>query len=787
MFKKLSLNQWRLNKLNKVLKQVNDLQEEMRGYSDHQLQAQTIKLKKLIKQGSTLDQLLPQAFATIREAAYRVLGMFPYDEQVLGGIVMHQGNIAEMLTGEGKTLTAIMPLYLNALTGKGAMLVTANDYLTVRDGEEMGAVFKWLGLTVAIGVKRSSRDPDFTPKQKRAIYQSDIVYTTYGTLGFDYLIENLASEPSKQFLRPFNYVVIDEIDSVLLDSAQMPLIISGAPRVQSNLYKLTNQFIELVDDNDFEMSEEEDQVWFTDQGISKIEKFFNIKNLYEASNYELNRHLLLALKAHKLFHLNKHYIIRKDEIYLLDQTSGRALSGTKLQAGQHQAIESKEQLEISEEKRAMASITYQNLFRKFNKMSGMSGTVKVAEAEFNEIYGMDVIVIPTHKPVQRKDLADRIYPDLESKIRASMRLIIDEHHKGRPILIAVGTVNMSKIYSNLLLNEGIAHNVLNAYHAAKEAEMIKRAGQKYAVTIATPMAGRGTDIKLSPGVAELGGLLVIGTEKMPSKRTDLQLRGRAGRQGDPGESIFFASFEDELIRRWGLDLEAKHSSVFKNKKLFRKSQLQKRIDLAQEASDSFSKERRQQALYLDESLSFQRDYIYQQRDLFLDENYRISLDYLVEIANVYLDDFIKEYQIDSYTLMRFIAEHLSYQQQKIPETILNIDSNDLKKFLLGLFVQELNRKKTLLNDETSFQAFMRKAILKAIDEGWIEQVDYLQQFKQVVGMRQLAQRNIYLEYHKEALEAYNKMQRLIYKKIIQFLCLSNIEYNEDNEAVVIFT
>ncbi|WP_419775029.1 accessory Sec system translocase SecA2 [Ignavigranum ruoffiae] len=783
----LSFNYFRLQKVRRRLKQVNRWQKKMRDCSDTELQQQTKDYQARIQAGESLDDLLPEAFATMREAAYRILGMFAYDEQILGGIVMHQGQVAEMLTGEGKTLTALFPLYLHALSGKGAMLVTANEYLAVRDGKEMSPVFRWLGLTTAIGVKEDSKEPDFTAVQKKNIYSADVVYTTYSTLGFDYLIENLASEQEDQYMRPLNFVIIDEIDSVLLDSAQMPLIISGSPRVQSNLYQLSDQFVRMLEEGpDFRLDEERESVWLTGRGIQQAEEYFQIDNLYQSKYSELNRHILLALKAHHLFEEHRKYIIDQGEITLLNESSGRSLPGTRLQAGQHQAIETKESVKLTQEKRAMASITYQNLFKKFNRMSGMSGTVKVSEQEFNEVYGMEVIAVPTHRPVQRIDYPDRIYPNLEEKILASVKLLEEEHRTGRPILLAVGSVDMSRLYSNILLQKGIPHNVLNAYHIAKEAEIIAMAGHKDAVTIATPMAGRGTDIKLGPGVAELGGLLVIGTEKMVSQRIDLQLRGRSGRQGDPGASVFFASLEDDLIQKWGLVSDKILSRNIQRMSRFKRGKYQRLLNQAQAASDSHAKEIRQQATYMDESLSLQRDMIYREREILLNEDHPIPSHQLQAMAEQVFLNFLENSVINRQTVQNFIASHLTYEWLDLADEIDFSDQLSVKNYLIEIFQSELTKKRKDLKSDHEYHDFVRKALLKAIDVGWIEQVDYLQQFKQVVGTRQLAQKNILYEYHSEALKSYEWMCDYIYQKAVRYLCLSYIDTNPLGEIVVHF-
>ncbi|KGO31708.1 preprotein translocase subunit SecA, partial [Oenococcus alcoholitolerans] len=531
-------------RVKKILKKINSLSGHMAELSDQQLASLTDDFQARLKKGSSLDDLLPEAFAAIREADKRVLGMYPFDVQVLGAIVLHQGDIAEMKTGEGKTLTATMPLYLNALSKKGAVLVTSNAYLAEVGVDQMGPVYRFMGLSVGLGASEKK----ISIEEKQTIYRSDILYTTNYALGFDYLIDNLASSKEGKFMRPFNYVLIDEVDSVLLDSAQTPLVISGSPRVQSNLYEVSDDFIQtLKEGRDFKLDKERKNVWLTNKGCDLAEKYFNINNLFTAEFTDLARHIELALRVHYLFILNRDYVVEDDQVKLLDAVNGRVMENTKLQSGLHQAIEAKEHLKLSSDTRSMASITYQNLFRMFKKISGMTGTAMSDQQEFLDTYNMRVISIPTNKPMIRKDHLDRLYPTLPAKIAASVDFIKKIHATGRPILLATGSVRMSEIYSNILLKEGIAHSVLNAYNIAKEAQIIAESGRFGTVTVATSMAGRGTDIKIDEKTRQAGGLYVIATEHLKNSRMDDQLRGRAGRQGDPGSSIFFCSLEDDLL------------------------------------------------------------------------------------------------------------------------------------------------------------------------------------------------------------------------------------------------
>ncbi|HHS2655486.1 TPA: accessory Sec system translocase SecA2 [Streptococcus agalactiae] len=540
------LNKLRLQRIQKIVNEINNKKVYYAQLSDKELSHQTLILKNRLSSGESLDDILVDAFAVIREANKRILGLFPYDAQVMGAIALHQGTIAEMKTGEGKTLTATMPLYLNALTSKGAILVTTNDYLAKRDALEMGKVYQFLGMTVGINVFDKKEEADATIK--REVYESDITYTTAGALGFDYLVHNLASNKLEQFLRPFHFVIVDEADSVLLDIAQTPLIIAGDPRVQSNLYGITNNFVLTLKENDEYIHKAKDKiVYLTEKGVSYAKQYFNISELYNDEYWELNRHINLALRAHCLYKRDYDYVVKNNEVKLLDNATGRVMEGTKLQSGIHQAIEAKEDVALTNESRAIASITYQSLFNMFPRLSGMTGTGKSSEDELIKTYHLPVIVIPTNFPIKRVDLADKIYVSLPEKLQATIDDVKQRHSKGQPVLLISGTVEIANIYSKLLLREGIAHNTLTADNVVKEAQIIKEAGQKGSVTCATVLAGRGTDIKLGEGVRELGGLAVIGTERMPNLRMDWQLRGRSGRQGDPGISQFYVSLEDELI------------------------------------------------------------------------------------------------------------------------------------------------------------------------------------------------------------------------------------------------
>lgn len=785
--KGLSLDRLRLKRLNKILKQVNSYASQFSDMTDEDLKAQTSRFKARLQRGETLNQLLPEAYATVREVAKRVLGMFPYDVQVLGAIVLHQGNIAEMRTGEGKTLTATMPLYLNALSEKGVMLVTVNDYLARRDMEGMGEIYRFLGLSVGFPI--STDDQDLSAQEKRSIYASDIIYTTHSALGFDYLIDNLASRASDKFLPDFHYAIVDEADAVLLDGALTPLIISGQPRVQSNLYRVADDFVTtLVDGKDYYHNREEKEVWLKQSGIDEAEKMFTLPNLYDQSQSELVRHINLALKARTLYHRDKDYVIQDDEVKLLDIANGRVLEGTRIQGGQHQAIEEKEKVEITPEMRSMASITYQNLFLMFDVLAGMTGTAKSIEEEMIATYNMEVVSIPTHKPIKRKDLPDIIYATLPEKLRASVRMIKDIHATGQPLLIVAGTVRLSELYSELLLLEGIPHNLLNAQNVAREAQMIAEAGQFGAVTVATNMAGRGTDIKLSDQAKSVGGLAVIGTERMENERMDLQVRGRSGRQGDPGFSQFFISLEDDLLVTHGGERVLRYLRKVRDKSRsetpipLSERWLSKAIQHAQDVSEASARSARDLSLAFDESVKVQRDYVYQQRNDLINQKQTFDLQLLIEKA---LKQFLTQADdLDAFQLERFILDNISYDFRQDATFPRQFDKATIFSYLKGLIKRELISKQELLKDD--FQLFQQMAVLKAIDTAWIEEVDYLQQLRILVTGRMSAQRNPIHEYHKEAKLAYDIMIQDIYRLSLKHLLLSQVSYSDWGELRIQF-
>lgn len=765
---------YKIRKLAKIVAQVRKWKEPMERLSDIELAAMTGKFKQRIRKGESLDALLPEAFAAICEADRRVLGKFPYDVQVMGGIALHKGYLAQMNTGEGKTLVATMPLYLNALTGKGAILVTTNEYLALRDAEEMGRVYRFMGLTVAAGVT-DQKNKQFTNDEKRVIYAADIVYTTNSVLGFDYLFHNLVKTAEDRFMRNLNYVIIDEADSVLLDSAQTPLVISGAPRVQSNLYQLSDFFIStLTEGLDYE--KDDVRVWLTDTGIERAERFFRIDSLYSRKNYEINRHVTLALRAHALFRKEKEYMVSaKGELVLLDSGSGRVMPGVKLRGGQQQALEIKEHIKVSGESRSVASITYQNLFLLFDKVAGMSGTIADAKQELLDTYGLEVLVIPPNCEVQRIDLQDHYFQSAEVQFEEAIREALRLHRTGQPVLIVVSTIAETEAVSAELIKEKVPHNVLNANNAYWEAQIIKEAGRKNAVTVATSMAGRGTDIKLGEGVKELGGLAVIGIGRMSNIRMERQARGRSGRQGDPGLSRFYVSFEDEVVKRG-----AQESRLTTERRLSPRA-LRRTINGAQKLSEEQAISSRKQALDYDRVLQKQRNMIYRTRAKLLDGGY-IGKKQVLDIAGIMIDDFLKTLKKnDAMELNRFVLDHISYRVKESPKKLLKAPKKEVRAYLMRQVESSLHRQELALKTPEFFQKFVRYSLLQSIDDAWVEQVDYLQQLMAAVRGRSTAQRNPVYEYQVEAQRSFEEMRQSIYRNAIRNILLSDVTVDENGK------
>ena len=762
-------------KLHFLLGKVKEECKKIKNLSDYELKNKTNEFKRRLADGETTEDILPEAFAVCCEADYRVLGMFPYDVQILGGIALHLCYLCEMNTGEGKTLTATMPLYLNGLTGKSTILVTANEYLAIRDAEEMGQVYEFLGLSVKAGVTRDTNE-HLNNDQKKEIYAADIVYTTHGSLGFDYLLNNLVHSKEDRFMRELYYVIIDEADSVLLDSASMSLVISGSPRVQSNLYGITDFFVTtLVEDEHYIV--EDNKVWLTDKGIEYAQRYFRIENLYSKENFDVLRHVVLALRAHYLMDKDVDYVVTDSgEIVLLDKSTGRKMNGMKLRGGSHQAIEEKERLKLSQEQRSVASITYQNLFNLFPKMSGMSGTIADGKDELLEVYHKQVVVIPPNKPMARKDLPDKYFKTSEEQFDAVIKETVKRHNTGQPVLLIASLISDTEMLSKLLVQENIEHSVLNANNAFWEAEIIKEAGQKNVVTVATSMAGRGTDIRLGSGVKELGGLCVLGIGRMNNTRDERQARGRAGRQGEPGVSIFYTSLEDDVCEILGDDFLEKY--IEKDKHIS-KRRIKKLINKSQKIKSESSVFQRKNAVDYDSVMQRQRTIMYKTRNDLLDGK---SLDenYLLSICEDNIKDFVKSNKkLDSYAVHRYVLDNLSYRLQEMDESTKN-----QKDYLIQYSKMAFNTKKKSIGDR--FSEYCRLCTLKALDDGWIEEVDYLQQLQAAISGRSSAQRNLLFEYQREARISFEDMEKSIKKAMIRNILLGEVSFGKDNEMIILY-
>ncbi|AUJ52802.1 accessory Sec system translocase SecA2 [Staphylococcus hominis subsp. hominis] len=787
------INRLRLRRVHKQLSEVNRYSQLFATYSDEALKAKTNEFKQRLEKGaSTLNQILPEVYATIREASKRVLHMYPKDVQVMGAIVMHQGNIAEMQTGEGKTLTATMPLYLNALTGKTAYLITTNDYLAHRDLQEMKPLYEWLGLTVSLGFVNIP-DYEYEEGEKKALYNHDIVYTTNGRLGFDYLFDNLADHINAKYLPDLNFAVIDEIDSIILDAAQTPLVISGAPRVQSNLFGIVKAFIEtLKKDKHFKVKLNKKEIFLTREGIEKANHYFKVKNIHEPRHFDLVRVINLSLQARYLFQDNLDYFIYNGEVVLIDRITGRMLPGTKLQSGLHQALETKENVELSQDLSVMATITFQNLFKLFNKFSGMTGTGKLGEKEFFELYGKVVVQIPTNHPIIREDKEDRVYVTSKDKNKAILESIISIHQTKQPVLLITRTAEAAEYFSAQLFEQNIPNNLLIAQNVAKEAQMIAEAGQKEAVTVSTSMAGRGTDIKLGEGVHDLGGLAVIINEHMENSRVDRQLRGRSGRQGDPGVSQIYVSLDDYIVKRWSNSKLAEKDEIknIDSQKLqyspFFRNKVRSIVRKAQRVSEETSMVNREMANEFEKSIRIQREKVYGERDRIL-ETYDFSKFKFEQLAyDVFKHDMEMAPIVTEQDVIHYIYNHLSFSftDERMKQHLETKES--IIQYLIQQFNQQLEKNLNVANDSYLKLRFLQKAILKAIDVEWIDQVDQLQQLKASVNNRQNGQRNSIFEYHRVALETYDDMVINIKRAIIRNLCLSILTFDNKQDLVIYF-
>ncbi|MHC5268407.1 accessory Sec system translocase SecA2 [Enterococcus sp. LJL98] len=773
----------KLRKYKKIAKKIMELAPKYQEMSDEELKQQTYRLKKRLGKGESIHKVLLDAFAVVIEADARLLGMRPYFVQILGGVSLFYGTIAEMKTGEGKTLTATMPLYLRGLMGKGNYLITANSYLAWRDAQEVGKVFEWLGLSISVGVPQEHTEEEI---DKKVVYESDIIYTTHSSLGFDYLFSNLTTELDEQYVKTFNFVLIDEVDAILLDMAQTPLIVSGASKVQSNLFETCDWFVKSIKRNkDYQLSEDQRNVWLTEQGIKEVESFFGIEKILDEEWKDLYRHIVTALKANYIMTNNRDYVVDQEEVFLLDEVNGRKLIGTKLQAGLHQALEAKEDVEITKETKALGMITYQNLFKKFKVLSGMTGTAKTDAEEFMNTYKVEVLEIPTNEPVIRKDHKDRIFATNKSKIIASLERVQKAMNIGRPVLIETGSVSMSDLYSRILLEQKIPHNLLNATSAAKEKWIISKAGEKGAVTVATSMAGRGTDIKLSKEAKDLGGLLVVGTEKMTSQRIDNQLRGRAGRQGDPGDSVFYISLEDRIIvesaPRWVSTERKKIKKLNENHEISHKRKYRSVIFKAQNNRKKQEVLGRENTLEYDEIVNVQREKVYETRNLIL----KASLEEL----SAMIDESTQRAMtlaIDSGILLSqeqtldFIYNSIDYNfDSERMESVGKESKKQTIEFLKHVILEREQSQTERFTNDFQLTYFKRIILLKAVDSMWGEQAETLQQLKSVVASRSWGQHRPIYEFQTEARKSFLEMKHAIWQQTLKNYLLSTFNENED--------
>lgn len=768
-----------LKKMWPIVRRINDLEPKLAGLSDASLQEKTFDFKNRLANGETLDDILPEAFAVVREASRRVTGMRHFDVQLLGGIVLHRGDIAEMRTGEGKTLVATLPVYLNALTGKGVHVVTVNDYLATRDSEDMGRIYKFLGLSVGLIVH------DLTYDQRRRAYNADVTYGTNNEFGFDYLRDNMVISADQMVQRPLNYCIVDEVDSILIDEARTPLIISGPGEKSTDLYYTLAGIVKTFTKDDYTMDEKQKTIAPTDSGVAKVEKMLGISNMFDNDHLDLNHLVIQALRARFMMHRDKDYVVKNGEIVIVDEFTGRLMFGRRYSDGLHQSIEAKENVKVQGESKTLATITFQNYFRMYDKLAGMTGTAKTEEDEFNKIYKLDVYVIPTNKPAIRRDLPDVIYKTKNAKYRAVVREVKKRHATGQPILVGTTSINQSEILSQLLDKENIVHNVLNAKYHEKEAEIIKNAGQKGMVTIATNMAGRGTDIKLGPGVAELGGLMIIGTERHESRRIDNQLRGRAGRQGDPGTTQFFLSLEDDLMRIFG----SENISKFMDKlgmdedEPITAKMITRSIEKAQKKVESHNFEIRKYVLEYDDVMNQQREVLYSQRRQVL------TADSLRDTIMGMVDDIIHE-GLDKYANEKLYPEEWDFagllsqmQQYFVPKNATSVEElenlsrvevqDKLKQIAVDLYEERLKE----IGEQTMKE--LEKAImLRVVDSKWMDHLDAMDALKEGINLRAYGQKNPLVEYKFEAYEMFEEMIESIKRTVVTFLYHIQVTYSK---------
>ena len=771
-----------IKRIRSIVEEINGLEPSLLSLSDTSLRAKTEEFKERLAKGETLDDILPEAFAVVREASKRVLGMRHFDVQMIGGIVLHRGNIAEMRTGEGKTLVATLPVYLNALSGKGVHVVTVNDYLAKRDSEWMGRLYNFLGLSTGLIVAGLDYD------QRKQSYGADITYGTNNEFGFDYLRDNMVIHADQMVQRPLNYAIVDEVDSILIDEARTPLIISGpGERSTERYYELAKIVPHLVKDEDYTIDEKQKTIAPTDEGIAKVEKMLHIENLYDSSNLELNHLLSASLRAYAMMERDKDYVVKDGEVVIVDEFTGRLMFGRRYSDGLHQAIEAKEGLRVERESQTLASITFQNYFRMYEKLSGMTGTAKTEEQEFNNIYGLEVYEIPPNKVLARIDMPDLIFKTKEAKYRAVVRDVVERHKTGQPILVGTTSITQSEMLSDMLTKAGVPHNVLNAKHHEKEAEIVANAGQYGMVTIATNMAGRGTDISLGEGVAELGGLHILGTERHESRRIDNQLRGRSGRQGDNGSSQFFLSLEDDLMRIFGADNIAGMMDKLgmEEDEPIEHSLITKSIERAQKKVENHNFNIRKYILEYDDVMNQQREVLYGQRRLILNnqslrETILDMVDNLIANAmNQYADEKLYPEEWNYEGLLKHLEIYFLEPGMLTVEQMEEFGRAELQDHLIDIAHKEYEKRESLLG-EANMRELEKAIMLKVVDSKWMEHLDSMDMLKEGIGLRAYGQKNPLVEYKFEAYDMFENMKEAITDETIMYLY--RIQINVDTIA-----
>ena len=776
-----------IKRIRSIVEEINGLEPELLSLSDTSLRAKTEEFKSRLANGETLDDILPEAFAVVREASKRVLGMRHFDVQMIGGIVLHRGNIAEMRTGEGKTLVATLPVYLNALSGKGVHVVTVNDYLAKRDSEWMGRLYNFLGLSTGLIVAGLDYD------QRKQSYGADITYGTNNEFGFDYLRDNMVVHADQMVQRPLNYAIVDEVDSILIDEARTPLIISGpGERSTERYYELAKVVPHLVKDEDYTIDEKQKTIAPTEEGIAKVEKMLHIENLYDSSNLELNHLLSASLRAYAMMERDKDYVVKDGEVVIVDEFTGRLMFGRRYSDGLHQAIEAKEGLRVERESQTLASITFQNYFRMYEKLSGMTGTAKTEEQEFNNIYGLEVYEIPPNKVLARVDMPDLIFKTKDAKYRAVVRDVVERHKTGQPILVGTTSITQSEMLSDMLTKAGVPHNVLNAKHHEQEAEIVANAGQRGMVTIATNMAGRGTDISLGEGVAELGGLHILGTERHESRRIDNQLRGRSGRQGDNGSSQFFLSLEDDLMRIFGADNIAGMMDKLgmEEDEPIEHSLITKSIERAQKKVENHNFNIRKYILEYDDVMNQQREVLYGQRRLILNnQSLRETILHMVDnliinAMNQYADEKLYPEEWNYEGLLKHLEIYFLEPGMLTVEQMEEYGRAELQEHLIDIAHQEYEKRESLFG-EANMRELEKAIMLKVVDSKWMEHLDAMDMLKEGIGLRAYGQKNPLVEYKFEAYDMFESMKEAITDETIMYLyrIQINVETIAEEEPV----